>query len=405
MSTTSANSLLVVDDEPDLRTLYELTLVREGYEVETAGTVEEAWAHLAERPFSAVITDMRLPDGTGLELLQRLEAEGRAEKAIVITAYGSAQGAVEALKCGAYDYLTKPVDLRQFRAVVASALGRALPDAHDCAAPKRPRRAARAGSAAGRGQGRAATAGRAQRSDAAGAFDDRQGGAQHGAGAGAGRIGHRQGTGGARHPRGLVACRAAVHRRQLRRHPREPAGKRVLRLSQGRFHRRRRRPRRCLPGRPRRHAVPGRDRRAAAVDAEQAAACDSGARGAADRRGRRKPGQRAHRQRHAPRPRRRSAGLALPAGPLLPAQRDPDPAAAAAREARRPGRDRGRRAAAHCRRGGRRAGARAGRRRAASARHAGLCRQCARAREPAAARAGDVGRRGHRGARPGPGRR
>jgi two-component system response regulator PilR (NtrC family) len=69
MTPAPANSLLVVDDEPDLRTLYELTLVREGYEVETAGSVEEAWALLAERAFSAVITDMRLPDGTGLELL------------------------------------------------------------------------------------------------------------------------------------------------------------------------------------------------------------------------------------------------------------------------------------------------------------------------------------------------
>jgi two-component system response regulator PilR (NtrC family) len=127
MSSVPANNLLVVDDEPDLCTLYELTLVREGYAVETAGTVEEAWAMLGERSFNAVITDMRLPDGTGLELLQRLEAAGRSEKAIVITAYGSAQGAVEALKCGAYDYLTKPVDLRQFRAVVASALGRAAP--------------------------------------------------------------------------------------------------------------------------------------------------------------------------------------------------------------------------------------------------------------------------------------
>ena len=126
MTIAPPNSLLVVDDEPDLRTLYELTLVREGYSVETAGTVEDAWTLLGERSFSAVITDMRLPDGSGLELLQRLEAAGRAEKAIVITAYGSAQGAVEALKFGAYDYLTKPVDLRQFRTVVASALGRAV---------------------------------------------------------------------------------------------------------------------------------------------------------------------------------------------------------------------------------------------------------------------------------------
>jgi len=122
-------SLLVVDDEPDLRTLYELTLVREGYDVESAGSVEEAWALLGARSFQAVITDMRLPDGNGLDLLQRLEAAGRAEKAIVITAYGSAENAVEALKAGAYDYLTKPVDLKQFRAVVASALGRVPADA------------------------------------------------------------------------------------------------------------------------------------------------------------------------------------------------------------------------------------------------------------------------------------
>jgi two-component system, NtrC family, response regulator PilR len=124
MSSPSHFSLLVVDDEPDLRTLYELTLLREGYDVETAGTVEEALLHLKDRTYSAVITDMRLPDGTGLELLHRLEDTGRREKAIVITAYGSAENAVEALKAGAYDYLTKPVDLKQFRAVVASALGR-----------------------------------------------------------------------------------------------------------------------------------------------------------------------------------------------------------------------------------------------------------------------------------------
>ncbi|URI09377.1 sigma-54 dependent transcriptional regulator [Aquincola tertiaricarbonis] len=124
MTTTSPFSLLVVDDEPDLRTLYELTLVREGYDVETAGSVEDALARLASRRYSAVITDMRLPDGSGLDLLRHIEQQGRPEKAIVITAYGSAENAVEALKSGAYDYLTKPVDLRQFRAVVGSALGR-----------------------------------------------------------------------------------------------------------------------------------------------------------------------------------------------------------------------------------------------------------------------------------------
>ncbi|MBC7716559.1 MAG: sigma-54-dependent Fis family transcriptional regulator, partial [Pseudorhodobacter sp.] len=124
MNPPSHFSLLVVDDEPDLRTLYELTLLREGYDIETAATVEDAKLHLKDRVYSAVITDMRLPDGTGLELLRWLEENGRREKAIVITAYGSAENAVHALKAGAYDYLTKPVDLKQFRAVVASSLGR-----------------------------------------------------------------------------------------------------------------------------------------------------------------------------------------------------------------------------------------------------------------------------------------
>jgi two-component system, NtrC family, response regulator PilR len=124
MTAAESLPLLVVDDEPDLCVLYELTLVREGYAVETAQTVAEAWELLSTRRFAALITDMRLPDGTGLELLQRLEQAGRPEKTIVITAYGSAENAVEALKAGAYDYLSKPVDLKQFRAVVASALGR-----------------------------------------------------------------------------------------------------------------------------------------------------------------------------------------------------------------------------------------------------------------------------------------
>ena len=125
MNETQRHSLLVVDDEPDLLTLYELTLVREGYDVECAATLAEAFELLDARSFHAVVTDMRLPDGTGLELLMRLDADGRSERAVVITAFGSADNAVEALKAGAFDYLTKPVDLRHLRAVIASALGRA----------------------------------------------------------------------------------------------------------------------------------------------------------------------------------------------------------------------------------------------------------------------------------------
>ena len=123
-SNTPTNSalVLVVDDEPDLRTLYELTLLREGYRVETAENLADAFHLLDEHRFDAVITDMRLPDGLGLTLIQQIRAQQRTERCVVITAYGSAENAVESLKAGAFDYLTKPVDLKQFRTVIASAV-------------------------------------------------------------------------------------------------------------------------------------------------------------------------------------------------------------------------------------------------------------------------------------------
>ncbi len=119
---TGTARVLVVDDEPDLRTLYELTLLREGHQVESAGSLAEARALLAAHAYDVVITDMRLTDGLGLELLRDLATTQRRERSIVITAYGSAENAVEALKCGAFDYLTKPIDLKQFRGVVSAAL-------------------------------------------------------------------------------------------------------------------------------------------------------------------------------------------------------------------------------------------------------------------------------------------
>lgn len=114
--------ILVVDDEPDLRTLYELTLLREGHRVDTAENLQQAQSLLAEQSFDVLITDMRLPDGLGMSLIHLVKTQERTERCVVITAYGSTQNAVEALKAGAFDYLTKPVDLKQFRSVVASAV-------------------------------------------------------------------------------------------------------------------------------------------------------------------------------------------------------------------------------------------------------------------------------------------
>ena len=119
--------ILVIDDEPDLRTLYELTLLREGYRVDTAGSVQDAWHLLKTQRFDVVITDMRLPDGLGVDILNGLRAQQRPERCVVITAHGSAENAVESLKAGAFDYLTKPVDLKQFRTAIASAIQGSAP--------------------------------------------------------------------------------------------------------------------------------------------------------------------------------------------------------------------------------------------------------------------------------------
>jgi two-component system, NtrC family, response regulator PilR len=121
-STSTAASVLVVDDEPDLRTLYELTLLREGHAVVAAADLAQAREWLAQQRFDVLISDMRLPDGLGLELLRELTEAQRTEKCIVITAFGSADNAVESLKAGAFDYLTKPVDLKQLRNAVTQAV-------------------------------------------------------------------------------------------------------------------------------------------------------------------------------------------------------------------------------------------------------------------------------------------
>ena len=137
----TATRILVVDDEPDLRTLYELTLLRQGFLVETAEDLASALDCLDRHRFDVVITDVRLPDGLGIDILRHLKTRHRSERSVVITAHGSAENAVESLKAGAFDYLTKPVELQQFRAVVAAAL-RSLPMAasapHDLAPPDVP---------------------------------------------------------------------------------------------------------------------------------------------------------------------------------------------------------------------------------------------------------------------------
>ena len=129
--TAREGRVLVVDDEPDIRELLELTLVRMGLGVTTAGTVEEAKEHLKSERFDLCLTDMRLGDGDGIDLVRHISGLGVDLPVAVITAYGSAENAVAALKAGAFDYVSKPVGLEQLRALIRSALS--LPD--DAQAP------------------------------------------------------------------------------------------------------------------------------------------------------------------------------------------------------------------------------------------------------------------------------
>jgi two-component system response regulator PilR (NtrC family) len=114
--------VLVIDDEPDLLELLELTLSRMGLDTTRAQTVGESIKLLDSQPFDLCLTDMRLPDGEGLRVVEHISEKGLDVPVAVMTAFGSAENAVAALKAGAFDYLAKPVALEQLRALVKQAL-------------------------------------------------------------------------------------------------------------------------------------------------------------------------------------------------------------------------------------------------------------------------------------------
>ncbi|PXX43953.1 sigma-54-dependent transcriptional regulator [Undibacterium pigrum] len=114
--------ILVVDDEAHLRELLEITLIKMGLDVDSAETLALARSHLARHSYALVLTDMRLPDGSGMELVQEVNSNYKNTPIAVITAFGSADNAVVALKAGAFDYVSKPVALDQLRKLVRSAL-------------------------------------------------------------------------------------------------------------------------------------------------------------------------------------------------------------------------------------------------------------------------------------------
>lgn len=118
----ATGQILVVDDEADIRELLSMTLIRMGLEPHCAGGVDEAIAMLGRNNFELCLTDMRLADGDGLSIVEHIIKNHPSLPVAVITAHGSAENAVAALKAGAFDYLGKPVSLDQLRTLVRSAL-------------------------------------------------------------------------------------------------------------------------------------------------------------------------------------------------------------------------------------------------------------------------------------------
>lgn len=114
--------VLVVDDEDDIRELIELSLLRMGLSCETAAGVDEALARLDAGRYRLCLTDMRLPDGDGLDIVARIQQHHAGLPVAVISAFGSVDTAIRALKLGAFDFVTKPVELKALRALVQHAM-------------------------------------------------------------------------------------------------------------------------------------------------------------------------------------------------------------------------------------------------------------------------------------------
>ena len=123
-------SVLVIDDEPDIRELLEMTLLRMGLEVACAADYSSATRLIQQREFDFCLTDMRLPDGDGIALVEYIQQHKPQLPVAVITAHGSMELAIQAMKAGAYDFVSKPVSLEKLRSLVEHGLqtaGVALP--------------------------------------------------------------------------------------------------------------------------------------------------------------------------------------------------------------------------------------------------------------------------------------
>ena len=117
-----AHRALIVDDEPDIRELLSITLARMDIDCTAAATVTEAKSRLTEGEFELCLTDMNLPDGDGLEIVQHIQNQFPSLPVAVITAHGNMEVAIQALKSGAFDFVNKPVDINDLRNLVSQAI-------------------------------------------------------------------------------------------------------------------------------------------------------------------------------------------------------------------------------------------------------------------------------------------
>ncbi len=118
----SSPAILIIDDEPDIRELLAMTVRRMGLDAFCAESLDGARRMLEKRRFDFCLTDMKLPDGTGLQLIEHVQRRHDGMPVAVITAFGSVDLAIESMKAGAFDFLTKPIDLERLRNLVSNAL-------------------------------------------------------------------------------------------------------------------------------------------------------------------------------------------------------------------------------------------------------------------------------------------
>ena len=322
MSAPSAR-IALLDDEARLVEILAMVLRREGYEVHGFTDPIAALAALETREFDLLVTDLKMPGADGLEVLRRARKHAPELPVILITAHATVPTAVAALREGAFDYVQKPFDNDELRALVKRALEvtRLARENRYLRAELRTRysldavvaESPRVRDALELARRAAASRSTVLVTGESGTGKELVARAVHY---------HSERVGG---PFVAVNCKALATRR---------ARIRALRPRARRLHGRRALAAGALRARGRRHALPRRDRRDRARLPDEAAAGAAGAARAAGRRQRRQARRRARRRRQQPRPARRGRGGALPRGSLLPARRDPHPSAAAARAPR-----------------------------------------------------------------------